>query len=843
MLPRLRLRLALVIALLAAESRGHSSGVDSCSEVPPGHGALGGSAGAQQTVSLLYAGAAVTSYTPGAAHTLQLSGTLAWKGFAVAGFAGAAFPGSFAAAKAGAVSAPFADARAMSSCAGGMTHPSATSVTSASGAWTAPAAGTGAVTFHAVFVQLKTGTHLTATLTVAEGALPSPSPSPPPPSASPTPSSSPTPSASPTGSLSASSTLTPSNSATPTPSLSLGVSSSGTPTISLTPSATPSSSRTPTPSQSPTPSPSPSTSPCSRGANCNGNGACPAALPAGCVCDAGYAGPVCTQCWPAFAIATRVGVNASASVCSAPESLDLTLLSASVSLRLLGLAGVAGAEGSAARAAFAAGLATDLAAALRVGASRFAVASLSAAGNGSLVANISVLAPALATDTAASDLAVSLQRMAGDASSMLFRGTYTRAVDLAFPPPAALSLAPPSPAVFTQSLALGPGLTLQWRIARGRFFGRLSSSRGGWASVGVNTQLGMLGADAILVEPAAPGPSAAKISLVTLPSYSGVTRVAAASALATLDAASSNFSLHASGGGWTADFSRLLAAGAYAGALPLPAAGSAMLVAAWGAPADGFVALHAKDAVVLGIVDFSTGAFAAAGGDAAALTTVHGVFMALAWAVLVPLAIATLRYGRGAAAVPEVRAVAFRLCGTALRAHIRLQSAALLLTLIGLGLAVAAVPAGRHFASAHGAVGLAVLLVALAQPALGAGLSLPAHRALGFGVTAVAVVSVLLGLRLVDATGTLVTLYALFLALSVGAAALLERRVMAKLLRDKLARAAKAGGAVDAFETAAGVSALAIAASASASAAAADAPGREGRSTRTALVAVERDRV
>ena len=404
------LRLALVIALLAAETRGHSSGVDSCSEVPPGHGALGGSAGAQQTISLLYAGAAVTSYTPGAAHTLQLSGTLAWKGFAVAGFAGASFPGSFAAAKAGAVSAPFADARAMSSCAGGMTHPSATSVTSASGTWTAPSAGTGAVTFHAIFVQMKTGTHLTATLTVAEGALPSPLPSPPPPSASPTPSSSPTPStsptpsASPTGSLSASSTLTPSHSATPTPSWTLGVSPSGTPTISLTPSATPSISRTLTPSQSPTPS---------------------------------------------------------------------------------------------------------------------------------------------------------------------------------------LALAPPVPAVFTQSLALGPGLTLQWRIARGRFFGRLSSSRGGWASVGVNTQPGMVGADAILVEPAAPGPSAAKISLVTLPSYNGVTRVTAASALATLDAASSNFSVHATGVGWTADFSRLLAAGAYAGALPLPAAGSAMLVAAWGAPTDG----------------------------------------------------------------------------------------------------------------------------------------------------------------------------------------------------------------------------------------------------------------
>jgi hypothetical protein len=557
------------------------------------------------------------------------------------------------------------------------------------------------------------------------------------------------------------------------------------------------------------------------------------------VCDAGYAGPVCTQCWPAFAIATGVGANASATVCYAPESLDLTLLSASVTLRLLGLAGAAGAEGSAARATFAAGLAADLAAALRVGASRFAVASLAAISNGSLVANITVQAPALATDPAASDLAVSLQRMAGDASSALFRGAYTRAVDLAFPPPAALALAPPSAAVFTQSLALGPGLTLQWRIARGRFFGRLSSSRGGWASIGVNTHLGMVGADAILVEPAVPGPSAAKISLITLPSYDGVTRVDAASALATLDAAASNFSFLADGVGWSADFSRLLAAGAYAGALPMPAAGSAMLVAAWGAPADGFVALHAEDAVAMGTVDFATGAFAVAGGDAAALKTAHGVFMALAWAVLVPLAVAALRYGRGAAAVPEVRALAFRLCGTALSAHIRLQSAALLLTLVGLGLAVAAVPAGRHFASAHGAVGLAVLLIALAQPALGVGLSLPAHRALGWGVTAAAVVSVFLGLRLVDATGTLITLYALFLVLSVGAAALLERRVMAKLLRDKLARAVKAGGVVDAFETAVGVSTIAIAASVSASAVAADAAGHEGRNKPTAFVAAD----
>ena len=336
------------------------------------------------------------------------------------------------------------------------------------------------------------------------------------------------------------------------------------------------------------------------------------------------------------------------------------------------------------------------------------------------------------------------------------------------------------PASLPFSVALSPALTMSWSAdaASNRLRVRLVSSSGGaaWAAIAFTPGAAMVPGDAVLVEPGAA--AGAKVSQAALNSYSmgGVQRVSAAAS--TLDAPATRFAL--AGGGWTAEFSRPLtnAPGAYAGARNVPAAGATGLIAAWGAAGGpSTLSQHSNSNAVSLTVDLATG-YSSLDDARRAMIAAHGALMAIAWAALMPLAIAFSRFGRGSGVGGADCAKALARLGLGgLAVHRRLSALAWALLVIGAGLGIAAVPAGRQLSDSHHRVGVAVLVFALPQPLLAlvaAPSGWPWHRWAGYLAMVLAAANVFLGITQAGASPAWTSAYGALLAASLAAFAALE---------------------------------------------------------------------
>ena len=323
----------LLLVLSLPSATGYAAGYDRCGWDNHGTNMPGNSGG--WSISLQFAGAPVTSYTPGQVHTVTLAGSaVAAKGFVASPVKGTT--GTFSSTRAGAFAATDGTVRACNSCSGAVTQTTSALTMGYTFKWTAPAAGTGSVTLWAAGIttsfsgaNYETKFVVTEAAAISSSATPSPSPSPA--SASPTPSatvtppgspsasSTPSPSASDSGSASASpsvsaspsdsasaSVLPPgvSRSATPSPatrSPSSTRSASGAASASATASRSTAASGSPSTSHTASPSPTPSVSPaaCSPDSRCSGRGVCRALAGSAlgvCACFPGFAGAACDAC-------------------------------------------------------------------------------------------------------------------------------------------------------------------------------------------------------------------------------------------------------------------------------------------------------------------------------------------------------------------------------------------------------------------------------------------------------------------------------------------------------------------------------------------------------------------
>jgi hypothetical protein len=365
---------------------------------------------------------------------------------------------------------------------------------------------------------------------------------------------------------------------------------------------------------------------------------------------------------------------------------------------------------------------------------------------------------------------------------------------------------------------------------------RLVSSSGGaaWAAIAFTPGAAMVPGDAVLVEPGAA--AGAKISQAALNSYTmgGVQRVSAAAS--TLDAPATRFAL--AGGGWTAEFSRPLtnAPGAYAGARNVPAAGATGLIAAWGAAGGpSTLSQHSNSNAVALTVDLATG-YSSLDDARRAMIAAHGALMAIAWAALMPLAIAFSRFGRGGGSggggADCAKALA-RLGLGGLAVHRRLSALAWALLVIGAGLGIAAVPAGRHLSDSHHRVGVAVLVFALPQPLL-ALVAVPSgwpwHRWAGYLAMVLAAANVFLGITQAGASPAWTSAYGALLAATLAVFAALEGQRRGLCSRAALTKPAESASS----------SAAAASASASASSEGENAGARREKTAPAALTVVVR---
>ena len=731
--------LLVLLALAPYAARAYSSGVDFCTDTP-GHGTVAGPGGGY-SFALTQAGAAVAAYAPGVTYTISLSGASPFRGFAAGCWAGTAVASVFD-PMAGVFGAG-SGSRLQGGCAGlTQASPPVAPPTTITGTWTAPPAGTGAVTFWAVVVATMNGNHHTVALTVPElvaspTATPSPSLSPaatPTRSATPTPSSSHSPTPSATPSSSPTTSMSPTPSVTPTASLTLGASASLTSSRSLSPtpsasasisapSATPQASPA-AQSQSATPPATPSLS-----ASASAASASPSAAP-GTVVVAGALALSGVDASAVSGAAVRAALEEAIAAAAAAAAGIPAADAGSVSARVLAVADAAsGASVYRALQAAGAGARLDYGVALPATLASFAgaVASAVAAGGGggATAFAAAVVAKARANAAAAGLPAATLAQAAATALS-----------------PAVV------PAALPFSVSLSPSLTMAWQLdaAANRLRVRITSSSGGWASVAFSAGSKMIPADAVIIEPAA----ASAVTQAALTSYamSGVQRVPAASG--TLDALATSFASSASGGGWTAEFSRPLvnaATGVYAGARSLSASGSIGLIAAWGG--SGLMSQHSPANAVAFSVNLATGS-AVADSARGALLVAHGVLMAVA-------------FGRGHAG--------------GLKAHMQINAAAWLLFVAGAACGIALVPAGLpHFATTHSKAALAVLVLALPQPLLGIYGPSPAHRAMGYAASVIAAAAIFLGLSLAGARPAWASAFAALLAAWVVAFSVLEAR-------------------------------------------------------------------
>jgi hypothetical protein len=290
---------------------------------------------------------------------------------------------------------------------------------------------------------------------------------------------------------------------------------------------------------------------------------------------------------------------------------------------------------------------------------------------------------------------------------------------------------------------------------------------GTWAAFAVGTTPNsMAGLDAVVIQPAAA--PAARVQQATVGSGRSAASVALVGATAggTLLPALTSLTT-APGGEWSATFARPLAAGAYAGALPIGmgSGASSTVTVAWGAPGAGtYGAGHAPSSTSSAAVNFADGGFAPLPRDATAMRLfyAHGVLMFVAWGLLLPA---------GVVAATALKRTA-PLLGSL---HMRLGVAGWVVSAAAFALAVVAT--GRldrpHFSgrpSAHAALGLFTFLAGFVQPMLVC-VAPGAHKVAGRVLVAIAApATIFLGLAapLAELPGGLTAAYAALLAVVLG---------------------------------------------------------------------------
>ena len=339
----------------------------------------------------------------------------------------------------------------------------------------------------------------------------------------------------------------------------------------------------------------------------------------------------------------------------------------------------------------------------------------------------------------------------------------------------------------TYTVQLSDALALSWSVdaASSSLLLRLYNSAGGWAAIAFNgASQNMIGGDAIIVQPgyaAALGQPTASQYVLGSYSFSGVVQASASSLLtaaANVSGGGPGFAfLKAStgtGGAWVATFARPLAAGAYSGAQSVPASGGTVLLAAWGTQT--FLAQHSSSASISGTIDLARGTFVS-GSVTAALRKTHGSLMFIAWGILAPCAVLLARFGKELS-LPG---------GGWLVAHRRINTCAWLLSLVAFAIILSSVPAGYHFATTHGVVGLVTVLLGLLMPLSGLLGGGPLHVLPGYAQLLLAFSAIFLGLAVLGAPASFTAAYAVILCAFVALFATLEaRRIREKRLKDAL---------------------------------------------------------
>lgn len=562
--------------------------------------------------------------------------------------------------------------------------------------------------------------------------------------------------------------------------------------------------------------------PCSRSTTCSGRGTCVASASGSsesCVCDVGYTGPACSSCALGFAPAGGVAGAA----CAPESSAAADDVAVAVTIRLTIPYSNAGASGSQQRSLFVSALQSDIAGALGVPPSRVNITNLQA---GSVIATFALLPPPASNGGAtpspspaaaaspspaqlsAAALAVRFAALFADSSSALFSGNLTSSIDTTTPPTFAPFGTSNSASAYAMSVALRSDLTLSWTTSGSGIRMQLaySGGSGAWFAFGINDKAGMVGGDVILYQPGAAAGSQTQQYTITAESAAGVQRVASSA-----QPLSGVVTGRSSSGAVTVEWSRPLAAGTYAGARAIPASGSVPVLWAVGSSGQTTLARHAATGAGTSSLDFATGSLSSSA--AASMRVAHGIMMTLAWGVLAPVGVMLARYAKAAPSKP---------CGKPLwfQSHRIVQSCAVLLSLIGFGIAIAMVQqaGSAHFGSAHGALGLAVVLLGALQPInavfrphppkLGEARSATRlaweiiHRIGGYGAVVGGAVAIFLGLARAGAAAGLSAAYGVLLGLLIAAAlyreVLRRRAVPAGALTkarggaDARARAAKA---------------------------------------------------
>jgi hypothetical protein len=449
---------------------------------------------------------------------------------------------------------------------------------------------------------------------------------------------------------------------------------------------------------------------------------------------------------------------------------------------------VTGDAGSGTRAAWIASLLADLARSLSVDASRLNVTGLRP---GSVIADVVLLPPPATSASSAGSwspmtlsaptLASRLAGLAADTSSSLYAaGAVTRFLDVSAAPLVFTSFATVS-ATYPFTAALGPALALSWRIQGNAAMMRLAYSGANgptWFAFGFNDRAAMSGGDVVVFEPGKAAGSQLNQYAITSRASSGVSMVAAAA-----QKLSGVIATPGAGGAMTVEWTRPLAAGSYAGARAIPASGATYVLFAVGMRSQLTIGMHADEDAGSGQLDLSTGAFTASA-SRTAIIVAHGVVMFLAWGLLAPAGVLVARFTKHVQPADGPSAFWFT-------THRIVQVTSMVLSVVGLVLAIVMVAPGPHFAEAHHIIGVVVVALGLLQPvnaccrpakmpgkkrqSLGRTAWEWLHKGSGYAALLLAVVTVFLGLQEAQARAPYFAAYGALLAVGLCLALWRER--------------------------------------------------------------------
>lgn len=261
---------------------------------------------------------------------------------------------------------------------------------------------------------------------------------------------------------------------------------------------------------------------------------------------------------------------------------------------------------------------------------------------------------------------------------------------------------------FQFSAQLRAGATLAWSVSGSSVSMQLTltgSAGNQWFGLGVNGGgPNMIGTDAIAFEPS--NPTGLQVTQYVLgdKTSSGVAAVPAASSTLT------GVSVVTNAGATVVRFSRALAAGSYSGAVSIPASGSTTLVFACGASTGSRqVSRHDLTDAGAGNINFAAGTYAPISLSQPAIRYAHAVMMALAWGLAIPVGVISARFGKRVPPTSGPNACWFV-------THRIIQSAGVLVAVIGFILALVMTPSSTHFSLPHHVLGLVVMILGILQP-------------------------------------------------------------------------------------------------------------------------------